>query len=351
MKGRNGRAGVAAVGAALVIVGLAGCNPQGESAAGSDTADGKGAVSIRGSSPTLTTAVPLTMVAENVDGAHGLEVDLTAAGTSSTIVVDAVLAGQAEYGSAGTATALQAIREGADLKVVAAIADNLQVMVISKEAMQATGVSPTAPIAERVRALKGLTIATGALGSTHPQILRSYLQQYGVDPDEDVSLAYITDASAMISGFEQGRFDAIAYSSGAVEQAIATSGAEVWISGPRGDIPGSGDITTGVIVARSDTVEENPARVDALRAALADALEAVHSETTATGQTLREEYFAELDPAVWDLAWKGARGAYPSDLKFTRGAFEYWIHNDPDGVDSYSEVEYEQTTYGPAQGS
>ena len=111
---------------------------------------------MRSAAPSLTIAVPLAMVANRTDRAHGIAVEQQAVGTSSTIVVDAVLSGHADFGSPGTADALQAIRQGANLRIIAAVVNNLQVMVIRDDVAQRLGVSPDAPIADRVRALKGL---------------------------------------------------------------------------------------------------------------------------------------------------------------------------------------------------
>ena len=55
-------------------------------------------VTIRAAAPSLTIGVPLTMIANRTDKAHGITVDLQAFGTSSTISIDAVLAGQAMFG-------------------------------------------------------------------------------------------------------------------------------------------------------------------------------------------------------------------------------------------------------------
>ncbi len=306
-------------------------------------------VTLRSAAPSLTIAVPLTMIANRTDRAHGIAVEQQAAGTSSTIVVDAVLSGQVDFGSPGTADALQAIRQGANLRIIAAVVNNLQVMVIREDVAQRLGVSPDAPIADRVRALKGLIVGTGAVGSTHYQILRSYLKLFGIDPDRDVRLVGMGETAALVSGIEQKRYDAIAYASPIVDFAIAKGVAKLWISGPRGDVPGANNVKTCVVVARADTLEKRRDDVDALRAALSDALAAVRNEHAATGRTLHGTYFPKLDPAVWATAWDGASAAYPASLAFTRQAFDYWIANDPKGADSYKDVDYTRITYAAAQ--
>jgi NitT/TauT family transport system substrate-binding protein len=123
----------------------------------------------------------------------------------------------------------------------------------------------------------------------------------------------------------------------------------VWISGPRGDIPGSDNIKTSLIVARTETLERNREQVDALRAALTDALRAVQSERVATGQKLHGMYFADLESGVWETAWNATTTAYPANLAFTRQAYDYWIANDPRGAESYKNVDYAQITYARAQ--
>jgi NitT/TauT family transport system substrate-binding protein len=335
-------AGAAALGAA--IIGCRSMGPPDRSAPTTPTT-----VTIRAAAPSLTIGVPLTMVANRIDRAHGVAVDLQAFGTSSTISIDAVLAGQALFGSVGTLTALQAIRQGANLRIIAAVVNNVQVMVIRDDVVQRLGVSPTAPIAERVRALRGLIVATGAVGSTHYQILRSHLQRYGLDPDTDVRLVGIAEPSALVSGLEQRRFDAIAYASPLVEFAMARGVGQMWISGPRGDIPGSDSIKTSLIVVRTETLEGNREQVDALRAALTEALRVVQSDRVATGERLHGMYFSNLEDGVWETAWNATTTAYPSNLAFTRQAYDYWITNDPKGAKSYSSVDYAQITYDRAQ--
>jgi NitT/TauT family transport system substrate-binding protein len=301
--------------------------------------------------PTLTSAASYLMAARGDDKAHGLTVDIAQAGASSSLQIDAVMAGSALFGAPGTATAMQAIREGANIMIVGAIAKNQIAAVISNEALQKTGVSPTAPIADRMKALKGLTIGTNPVGATYYQMLRAYLQQYGLDPDKDVRLVGVQDSSALISGMEQGRFGAIVSASGVVEQAISLNAGQLWFSGARGDIPGGEDSVVCVIVMRADTLEKDPKLVDAFRAAMSDALKALREDRVAAGRILKEKYFSKMDPEVWQMVWNNAGDAYPRSLTFTRSAYDFWIGIDPKGAASFSNVDYSKITHAAAQGN
>ncbi|MBY3219479.1 ABC transporter substrate-binding protein [Rhizobium laguerreae] len=299
--------------------------------------------------PSAGAAVTFTVPLRGYDKAHGLAVDIAQSGGSSTLQIDAVLAGSVMFGHPGTATALQAIREGADLKILGAIAKNQMVAVISNEALKKSGVSLTAPIADRIKALKGMTIGTNPVGSTYTQMLTYYLKQYGLDPEKDVRLVGMTDSTALITGIEQGRFDAIVSASGVVEQALSLDAGQILFSGARGDIPGGESSVIVVIVARADTVEKYPDLVKAYRAAMSDSLEAVNDDHAQTGRMLREKYFAKMDEKVWEAVWNNAVQAFPEEVKFGKSAFDFWVGIDPKGPESFKNVDYQKITVPEAQ--
>jgi NitT/TauT family transport system substrate-binding protein len=308
-------------------------------------------VKVISSLPTMTSAATYLMVARDYDKAHGLDVEVTQAGGSSSLQIDAVLAGSAMFGHPGTATAMQAIREGADLKIIAAGSNNQIAAVISNAALAKSGVAVDAPIADRFKALKGLTIGTNPVGATYYQMLRVYLKEYGLDPDNDVRLVGVQDSSALITGLEQGKFDAIVSASGVVEQAISLNAGQLWFNGARGDIPGAENSVVLVIVATTETVEKHPELVDAYRAALADSLKALRDDRDEVGKILREQYFNKMDGAIWDTVWASGTKAYPATPTFTRAAFDFWVANDAKGPESYKDVDYAKIVYGPAQGN
>ncbi|NTJ12030.1 ABC transporter substrate-binding protein [Rhizobium lusitanum] len=307
-------------------------------------------IKIISSLPTLTSSATYLMEARGYDKAHGLTTDITQSGGSSSLQIDAVLAGSATFGAPGTSTALQAIREGADIKIIGSIAKNQIAAVIGNEALKKAGIPATAPIADRIKALKGMTIGTNPVGSTYYQLMRYYLQQYGIDPDKDVRLVGMGDSSGLISGVEQGRFDAIVSASGVVEQAISLDAGQLWFSGARGDLPGGENSVVCVVIARSDTIEKNPQLIEAFRASMKDALKAMREDRAETGRVLKEQFFTKLDPKVWETVWANAVDAYPSDFTFTRDAYDFWVKIDPKGADSYRNIDYSQVVYAPAQG-
>ena len=307
-------------------------------------------VKVMSSLPTLTSAATYLIQARKFDQARGLSMEILQTGGSSSLQIDGVISKNADFGCPGSGTALDAIREGADIKILGAFANNQIALVISNEHMKKSGVSASAPIADRIRALKGATIATNPVGATYYMMFRSILKQYGVDPDKDVRLVGIQESSAMISGIQQGRFDAICSASGIVEQAVALKAGVVWFSGARGDFPGAESNMVIVLIARSETCEKDPALCNAMRAAFTDALTAINDEHTASGALLKAQYFPKFDPEIWNMVWEGAKAAYPRKMIFPREAYNFWIENDPKGAASFKNVDYKKIVYPAAMG-
>ena len=306
-------------------------------------------VKVAASIPVFTQAPTFLIKPMKIDAKHGLDVEVIQMGGNSSLMVDAVVSGNANFANPGIITVLQAIRAGADLVVLGAFSNNQIASVISKTAMAKTGLTDASPAPDKFRAMKGMTIATNPQGATYTQMFRAYLKKYGVDPDNDVRLVYISDTMAMVSGIDQGRFDAIVSAAGAVEPAIQLGSANMWFAGATGEIPGSEAEVTAVSVARRDTVEKNPELVNAFRAAMQDGLDALNNDREKTAALLYKEYFNKIDPTVWKLIVDRTPKGFPQKLTFSKAVFDYWTSNDPKGAESYKDVDYKKITYGPAQ--
>jgi NitT/TauT family transport system substrate-binding protein len=307
-------------------------------------------VKVLSSLPTLTSAPTYVMKSRKFDIARGLDITIQQTGGSSTLQIEGLLSKNADFGFPGTGTALNAIREGADLRILGCYSNNQMATVVHNSKVKGLGVALDAPIADRMRALKGLTIATNPVGATYTQMLRYYLKQFGVDPDKDVRLVGVTDSMAMITGIQQGRFDAICTASGIVEQAISLGVGTLWFSGSRGDIPGSDKTQVGVMVTRGDLADKDPAYVEMMRSAINDSLSFLNNDRVAAGRLIHSEYLNKLDPANWDLVWGSAKAAYPGKLMFSRATYDFWIAADPKGAESYKDIDYKKITFPSAQG-
>ena len=306
-------------------------------------------VKVMSSLPTLTSAPTYVMKSRKLDIARGMDVVIQQTGGSSSLQIDGLLSKNADFAFPGTGTALNAIREGADLRILGCYSNNQMAAVIHNDKLKSRGISVNAPIADRFRALKGMTIATNPVGATYTQMLRFYLTQYGVDPDKDVRLVGVQDSNAMITGIQQARFDAICTASGIVEQAISLGVGTLYFSGSRGDIPGSDKTQVAVMVTRGELADRDPAYVEQMRSAINDTLNFLNTDRVAAGKIIHEQYLNKIDPAIWSLVWDSAKAAYPGNVTFSRGTYDFWTDADPKGVASYKDIDYKKITFPSAQ--
>ncbi len=123
------------------------------------------------------------------------------------------------------ATAQQAIIGGsvdmtdsASTEIAAAVAKGVPLIAIQNTVMQTlelcvrkdwvdkAGVTPSSSLQDRIKSLKGATLAITGPGSVSDRALRWLLQKYGgLDPNNDTTITQVGGAGAMPGALQQGR--------------------------------------------------------------------------------------------------------------------------------------------------
>lgn len=313
-------------------------------------ANGITTITAVGGTPSMSYTVPQLIDTFDSGKDHGLKIEYTGAGASSSNMVASVLSGDADFAFPASTTALDAIQEGAELVVVASGLKFASILGISNAAAKESGVSADAPIQERVQALEGLTIATSPEGSGNNALLRQIVSAAGMDPDKDIEIIGVQDPSAIVGGIKQGRFDAGFYGSGVIEANIAAGEAQLWISTARGDVTDLvGDQVGMVLVTSKRLAESNPDLVNAMFDTVVDTEEAIAADPKGAGLALKEAWFPDLDTSIFDLAWGQAQSAFPTDGRLTEAQFDLLIDLLSEGGKEYT-LDYADTVYKMAQG-
>lgn len=329
---------------------LAGCGDNGASAAG-DSSDGLTTVRVGLAIPTFNTALINYVLQEDIDSEHGLNMVPTMGGAGSTNLVAALRAGSFDIVGIGTATAVDANAEGAGLVVVGGTGGLINNIVLNSKVAEGLGVDSDAPIEERIRALKGLTIASSPPGSSSNSTLRYLVEKYGLDPDKDLNIVPVSDPSAIVAGIRQGKFDGSFFGVGIADVNIADGSGELWVSLPRGDVEAFNDLVGVVLVTTKKFLSENPDAVEAVHASLDDAQQRVEADPIKTGEALQEKTFKNLDKDVFDAAWDQAKGGFPDGAAFTSENWQtYQDLFQPSSEKDYSVIEYEDLVAPPARG-
>ncbi|MCX6462233.1 MAG: ABC transporter substrate-binding protein [Pseudonocardiales bacterium] len=271
-----------------------------------------GPLRIASASSSLSAGPLLAAMALDTFTPAGIAYEYTDFAGNSPNTIAALSAGAADVALVGAASGWDALQEGAPLVVVAAIAGNTSELGMRTDVAQRLGITETSPIEQRVQALRGLTIATARTGSANYQMLRSLFTLYGLNPDTDATIVP-SEPTAIVAGLQNDGIDAAFYGTGVMQTNYADGTAVPMVNLPRGDVPELEDIVFATALVRTETLENDPARVEQFVTALRAAGTAITDRGEETRAAVKDRYFPDLPDEVYRLSWDQVAPAWILD--------------------------------------
>jgi ABC-type nitrate/sulfonate/bicarbonate transport system substrate-binding protein len=251
----------------------------------------------------VNSPAPLTAAKPDLFEAQGIAPEIIDFRGSSPNCINAVLSGDADLCQAGTTTGLDAIAEGAPLKVVAIFARPALEIVVSSKAVAASGVAENAPVEQKIGMLKGLRFSSSPPGNANYTLLTEMLKSAGLTP-QDVQYQTLTDTTAMVESMRNDRIDAAMWSVGPLSNLLQDNTGVRWVSIGRGDVPSLAQIPYVSVFARAEWVDSNPDLVKRVHAAYAATIKRMKDDPEGTSVVIREKYFPNIDPALWQDSFR-----------------------------------------------
>ena len=207
---------------------------------------------------------------------------------------------------ATTGDLIAARTRGQNVVAIASVFDGLAAtLVLSKSVANKLGVSPTAPVQERFKALEGLMIALSGPTANVSLAFKSAVQAAGVTT-RTVYVANADMPAALESGAVQGFFT----SSSFWGPAVAKGSAVVWLRGPQGEFPPeSTPVTAATIQMTLDYARNNPDVVRGFIGANEDFSKAL-IERPAEVKAAAAKAFPQAAPAILDLFFDNESSAW-----------------------------------------
>lgn len=303
LKRRRSRVLAPVLATALLSV-IAACSAAPSSSTGVDPAQGTGSVRTIKTTPNLLQLPLLYALKGGLFSAAGVEVQEEPDSNNSTAPIQSLLAGQVDVVFLGGNSMLAGIAAGQDLVAVGmfAPANSYQVVVSTKvvDELGARGITPQSPVAERVAALRGLTIASNGPGNSVDSVVRATLTEYGLAPDRDVTLRPIPDPSAMLAAFRQGQVDGFVFGPPNTSLPVVEGIGAVWVDYARGDVPSLSSAPTGLIVTTKRYAAAHRTELVGVNKAMVAAYRLIGSDPQKVRDTLAPAYFPQLQPALLD---------------------------------------------------
>ena len=227
---------------------------------------------------------------------HGLQARVTPADTGS-VASAALLAGAVDFVTTGPSDVVSAQGQGQKVVVLTSgYRGFAATLVLSKAAAEKVRVSPTAPVAQRLKALDGLTIATTSASSTFAVGPKSATESVGAK----MNFTYMAQP-AMVAALRRGVIDGFIASAPYYLQPSTDGTGVIWIHGPKGEWPRlSAPVNSSVLIVKREFADANPDLMKRVIAVFADFWKAVE-ERPADVKAAMAKLWPDLDAKTLDL--------------------------------------------------
>lgn len=245
---------------------------------------------------------------------EGLDVEIVNVPANATPVA-AILSGNADIAGLGTQAAFAAITKNQPIRIVMpAMNEYTSTIFAHKDVLKQKGVSRASPLKDRVEAMKGLKLASTAIGAG-PHLMYKYLfQKYGggVDVDKVAQVVPIGNSGETLAGMQRGLVQVSAFSPPVAEKAVADGYAEILIDFIGGDVPEIKGSVYIVMAVTEERLKTDAPRVRAFVRAMDRANRLAKADLAKAGNAARA-FMKNMDSGLYDLGVKAIGPALPTE--------------------------------------
>ena len=218
---------------------------------------------------------------------------------SGNAALSALIGGSAPFAVTGPPDTLTAKARGQDVRIVANLYRGLAgSVVLAKGVGDRLGIAPKAPVAERLRALDGLTIAVPSATSSLLAPLRIAAEGAGAR----IKFTYMAQP-AMPAALESGAVHGIMASFPFAGAPLIRGTGALWIDGPGGDLPAEAEPASSSCLLTSGRIEAaEPDTVARLRKAVVETAAFIRDHQDEARRALAASY-PQLGPQDIDIAF------------------------------------------------
>src|SRR6266851_5143263 len=188
---------------------------------------------------------------------EGLEVEIIVVPGSGSL--KAVFSRDAHFALAPGTHQLVAYDHGQRLVAVMSILTRLSVnIVMHRDLVKERGITEKSPLADKIRALKGLKISGFTAGAFGHQIIVHYLLKAGLDPQKDIEIVGLGTAPALLVALEKRQIDAFVMGTPLPEAAVARGFGVMIVDNSAGEDPDFAEFMMDVLMVPPESVKQRP---------------------------------------------------------------------------------------------
>jgi NitT/TauT family transport system substrate-binding protein len=253
---------------------------------------------------------------------EGLEDQWVEVGGSGTSAIAAVMGGNVAMTMQGLDHAMMASIRGGDLVAFSALVNAYPLpLVLTKKALQKTGITKDMPIDEKINRLKGLTIAVTSAGSGTDEFLRNMLLVRKIDPDTALHIQPLGSADAMLAAFSKDLIDGMV-TTAPYPEIVETRGMGLTIiDALHGDLPEMRGVPYSAALTTRTMTQKEPDVIRGATRALAKAMLITRNDPNRSRDLVRQ-YFPSIAPEVFEKMEASYRGAAATRTTIDQESFD-----------------------------
>lgn len=266
----------------------------------------------QGSIEGMQTLPVLNALTKGYFAAEGLDIVYQPLLLNAGLLTTNLLNGGTDITLTGAFGNMTAVQSGIPIVSIAVVtATPNQALVLNTQTvaeLKAKGVTLQSPVADRIKALKGLSLAAFGAGSTSYQILTGILKSNGINPDVDVIIQGINDGPSVYNVVKQGKVNGFFLSDPSASKAVSEGFGVVWVSVTTGDIAALQGVPFTELATTPNYLKNNPEAVRRFLRALWRGIDDLqrNGKDPAVRAAIKAKYFAAIDDSTYNLSFDNA---------------------------------------------
>ena len=172
--------------------------------------------------------------------------------------VDAVISGSVQFAVSTPNRLFTAFEQGKPLKAVMMLAKRMGIeCAMNKQVADKLGITADTPLEQRLKAMKGLTVAGTRPGAFTYVLLETYGKRVGLVPQQDFKLIGVGGANSMLPALENNQIAVGCTGSPFQELAVARGKAIAFTNNMGGGDPAFDDFLFELVYVRPDFLKSN----------------------------------------------------------------------------------------------
>ncbi len=213
--------------------------------------------------------------------------------------IKALIAGEVDFSFTPGDNVMLAYQEG---KRVIMVMTGFRRLLINwamhRDVARAKGITETTPLADKFKALKGLTVGVTQAGALTAHLATFVIRRAGYEPQRDVNVISIGAGPTWLAALENRKVDVALTATPVPETAIDRGFAIMFLNNARGEDPSVPEFLMECLITRPDVIEKTPDLVRRMARALLRAnVWALRSTPEQVAEALRT-FVGQTPPAV-----------------------------------------------------